>query len=109
MMTVSTSEESERRLAEAMRAHATGVGRPGFVGRHPGWTADPIAPPAAPAPRSHPDGWSPAAPVAGRSGLRAALLSTRIPLLWALLGGIVVGIALALLSLLVPGFLPPLG
>ena len=107
-MAVSTSEESERRLAEAMRAHATGVGRPGFVGRHPGWTADPVGPAAAPAPRSHPDGWS-AAAAPSRSGLRAALAGSWIPLLWALLGGVVVGIALALLSLLAPGFLPPLG
>ena len=44
MMTVSTSEESERRLAEAMRAQATGVGRPGFVGRNPARSAGPDRP-----------------------------------------------------------------
>ncbi len=38
-----------------------------------------------------------------------ALASTRLTLLLALLGGVVLGIALALLSLLVPGALPPLG
>ncbi len=44
-MTVSTSEESERRLGEAMRAHASGAGRPGFVGRNPGPLAEhPAAP-----------------------------------------------------------------
>jgi hypothetical protein len=36
-------------------------------------------------------------------------VSTRLPLLLALLGGVVLGIALALLSLFAPGVLPPLG
>ena len=42
-------------------------------------------------------------------GLWTALVSTRYPLLLALLGGVVLGVALALLSLLAPGVLPTLG
>lgn len=96
MMSVSTSEESERRLAEAMRAQAAGAGRPGFVGRHPdSLTSTGGAPP--PAPPEPP--W----------GLWSALVSSRLPLLLALLGGVVLGVALALLSLLAPGVLPALG
>lgn len=68
------SEESERRLAEALRAQARGGGRP-----------------ASP-PRGEPD----------RMSIRTALLL-------ALLGGAVLGMALALLSLLAPGLLPALG
>ena len=69
------SDDSERRVAEALRARATGAGRPG----------------AAPM-RSEPDG-----------------LSARTALLLTLLAGAVLGMVLALLSLLVPGALPPLG
>ena len=56
-------------------------------------------------------GGAPASPALPErsSGLWSALLSSRLPLLLALLGGIVVGIALALLSLLAPGVLPTLG
>ena len=108
-MSVSTSEESERRLAEAMRAQATGVGRPGFVGRNPGRSASAATDPPAPDRPRRP------AAAAGRrraeqpSGLWAALVQLRFPLLLALLGGIVLGVALALLSLLAPGCCPPLG
>jgi hypothetical protein len=116
MMTVSTSEESERRLGEAMRAHASGAGRPGFVGRNPGPLAEhpaaPTGPRAGQAAPSHAAAVRPGAAAAGREHrpqLMVALASTRLTLLLALLGGVVLGIALALLSLLVPGALPPLG
>jgi hypothetical protein len=77
MMPVSTSDDSERRVAEALRARASGAGRPG-------------------APRTA------RATPASATGARKALLI-------ALLGGVVLGVALALLSLLVPGLLPALG
>jgi hypothetical protein len=117
MMSVSTSEESERRLAEAMRAQASGLGRPGFVGRNPGTlganAAGPTSPVGSPAVagRAHPaSGWAGAGGLDAESpGFWAALVSTRYPLLLALLGGVVLGVALALLSLLAPGVLPTLG
>jgi hypothetical protein len=114
MMTVSTSEESERRLAEAMRAHASGVGRPGFVGRNPGSPAGHLggptgANPAPPQPWSGPGGAAAGTDAQGRAGVWRALVDARLTLLLALLGGAVLGIALALLSLLAPGVLPPLG
>jgi hypothetical protein len=74
MTSVSSSDDSERRVAEALRARATGAGRVGV--------------PRAVRP----------APVAGPD--------VRIALLIALLGGVVLGVALALLSLLAPGVLP---
>jgi len=77
MMPVSTSDDSERRVAEALRARASGSGRPGV-------------------PRTA------RATSASGTGARTALLI-------ALLGGVVLGVALALLSLLVPGLLPALG
>jgi hypothetical protein len=77
MTPVTTSDEPERRVAEALRAHASGAGRAG------------LARPALPAPRSG-------------TGVGTALLLT-------LLGGAVLGVALALISLLFPGVLPPLG
>ncbi len=70
-----TADESERRVAEALRARATGAGRPG----------------AAPM-RSESEG-----------------MSARTSLLLALLAGAALGMVLALLSLLAPGVLPPLG
>lgn len=134
MMPVATRDEAERRLAEAMRAQAIGAGRPGFVGRNPSTLGapptDPIRPhgpavtrppvqgPANQAATGHATGaaapaaqpWAGSAGVpAGPPGLWAVLVSTRFPLLLALLGGVVLGIALALLSLLVPGALPTLG
>jgi len=120
-MSVSTSEESERRLAEAMRAQATGVGRPGFVGRNPGSLGAPPGPPNGPyggpagaaGQRFTSGGWSASAaraqPVEHPQPLWAAIASSRLALLLALVGGVVLGVALALLSLLVPGALPPLG
>jgi hypothetical protein len=80
---VSTSDESERRVAEALRARAAGAGGPAT----PGFGAP------RPLPRQAP-----------RSGT-----SVRTALLIALLGGAVLGCALALLSLLAPGVLPALG
>jgi hypothetical protein len=117
MMSVSTSEESERRLAEAMRAQASGLGRPGFVGRNPGTlgadAAGPTGPVSSPALAGRAaarTGWADGAGLGAESpGLWAALVSTRYPLLLALLGGVVLGVALALLSLLAPGVLPTLG
>jgi hypothetical protein len=96
MMSVATSEESERRLTEAMRAHASGVGHPGFVGHRGG---SPVAHSDAPAPAATP----------ARSGFLAELARSRVPLLLALLSGIVLGVALAVLSLLTTGVLPALG
>jgi hypothetical protein len=75
---VTATDESERRLAEALQARATGAGGRGTT---------------RPAPRT-----------AGRSGT-----STATALVLALLGGAALGTALALLSLLAPGLLPPLG
>ena len=68
-------DESERRLAEALRAQARGGGRP-------------VVPP--------------------RRAARATPSVRALLLLW-LLGGAVLGCALALLSLLVPGALPAFG
>jgi hypothetical protein len=72
---VSSADESERRVAEALRARATGAGRPGGVPMRGERAGTPI----------------------------------RTALVLALLGGAALGIVLALLSLLVPGSLPPLG
>ena len=80
---MTSSEESERRLAEALRARATGAGHPGAVRARPG---------IAQAERPEPAGM----------GIRTALVL-------ALLAGALLGTALALLSLLVPGLLPLLG
>jgi hypothetical protein len=75
---VTATDESERRLAEALQARATGAGGRGTT--------------------------HPARRVPGRAGT-----STAAALLLALLGGAVLGTALALVSLLAPGVLPPLG
>jgi hypothetical protein len=80
MRSVTATDESERRLAEALQARATGAGR---------GTTGPTGPPR-------------------RAAVRSGT-STRTALLLALLGGAVLGTALALLSLLAPGVLPPLG
>jgi hypothetical protein len=80
MRSVTATDESERRLAEALQARVTGAGQ-GATG--------PTGPPR-------------------RAAVRSAT-STRTALLLALLGGAVLGTALALLSLLAPGVLPPLG
>jgi hypothetical protein len=82
MGTVTTSEESERQLAEALRARATGAGGP------------PVRPPGSRA----------------RSRRAAAEpMRARTALLLALAGGILLGALLALLSLLDPTLLPPIG
>jgi hypothetical protein len=78
MTSVTGSDESERRLAEALRASATGAPRGAASAR--------------PVPRAA------ARPVT----------SARTALLIALLGGAVLGMLLALVSLLAPGVLPPL-
>lgn len=79
MTSVTTDDESERRLAEALRARATGAGRPSRA-----------------VPRPARDRW-------------ALDADTRTALLIALLGGVAIGTVLALLSLMVPGLLPALG
>jgi hypothetical protein len=75
---VTATDESERRLAEALQARATGAGGRGStpLARH----------------------------VPGHSGTSAATA-----LLLALLAGAALGTLLALVSLLAPGVLPPLG
>jgi hypothetical protein len=75
---VTATDESERRLAEALQARARGTGGRGTT--------------------------RPGRPVPLRSGT-----STSTALLLALLGGTALGAALALLSLLAPGVLLPLG
>ena len=75
---MTATDESERRLAEALQARATGAG-----GRGP---------------------TRPRLRVPGRAGT-----STGTALLLALLGGAALGTVLALVSLLAPGVLPPLG
>jgi hypothetical protein len=77
MTSVTATDEPERRLAEALRARASGAANG----------------PARPARRA-----------AARSGT-----STGAALLLVLLGGAVLGTLLALVSLLAPGVLPPLG
>jgi hypothetical protein len=77
MTSVAVSDESERRVAEALSAHASG------------------APQGAPRP-ARPGRERPG------TGLTTALLI-------ALLGGAALGCVLALISLLAPGVLPPLG
>jgi hypothetical protein len=72
-----TIDESERRLAEALRAQARGGGRP-------------------------------PAPTSGSSAPPADVSVRTLLLLW-LLGGAVLGSALALVSLLLPGVLPAFG
>jgi hypothetical protein len=78
MAPVTATDESERRLAEALQARATGAGGRGRTRA--------------------------ASRVSGRAGT-----STGTALLLALLGGATLGTVLALLSLLAPGVLPPLG
>jgi hypothetical protein len=82
---VSTGDEPERRLAEALRARATGAGRPG-----------PLMP------------LMPSAAAAGRRPASAGPSIVTI-LLIALLVGAVLGSTLALISLLLPGLVPALG
>lgn len=112
MMSVSTREESERRLAEAMRAQAIGAGRPGFVGRTPvvsrSAPTDPIGP-TVPVPPPLPTPRAVSAEPEPAPGLWQMLRDTRLALLFALLGGVVLGVALALFSLLAPGVVPGLG
>jgi hypothetical protein len=75
---VTATDESERRLAEALQARATGAPGRGST--------------------------RPARRVSGRVGT-----STGTALVLALLGGVALGTLLALVSLLAPGVLPPLG
>jgi hypothetical protein len=79
MVAVTRSVEPEQRLAEALRARATGAGRVG---------------PAGPPPRGGPD---------------PDIAAARLALAAALAVGVLVGVLLALLSLLAPGVLPPIG
>ena len=99
MRSVTATDESERRLAEALQARVTGAGRgttgaTGIcmnvveIGAGQGATGQ-TGPPR-------------------RAAVRSGT-SARTALLLALLGGAVLGTALALVSLLAPGVLPPLG
>ncbi|WP_214368368.1 hypothetical protein [Pseudonocardia sp. H11422] len=92
-------DESEQRLSEALRARATQAGRPG--GGSPPYPPPPGARPVPPGGRAHGARPGPA------PGLPLAQVGRA--LLVALLAGAVLGCALALLSVLVPGLLPPLG
>lgn len=98
-MTVSTSEESERRIAEALRARATGAGRPVPLAGYT--TAGPSEAPAEHASAEDDRGVA--------EELRAALAAARMVLLYALLGGILLGVVLALVSVLAPGSFPSFG
>jgi hypothetical protein len=86
MTTVTRSDDPERKLSEALRARATGAGMP-LAGPVP--TAVPRA--------------------ARRAAVAPQGMSARMSLALTLLGGLVLGAALALLSLWAPGLLPPLG
>ncbi|WP_142052510.1 hypothetical protein [Pseudonocardia kunmingensis] len=79
---MTASDESERRVAEALSARASGAPRG--------------------TPRPAPSGRA-------RSGRAPSGTSLTTALLIALLAGAVLGSALALISLLAPGVLPPLG
>lgn len=91
MMSTVTSDDAERRLAEALRAQAVGGQRPGLS------AIQPVGGQSYAPPRSRQ-----VAPPAPSSGLRTALLL-------ALLAGAVLGAVLALMSLWMPGMLPPIG
>ena len=78
MTVVTRSAEPQQRVADAVRARATGAGHPGS---DPSWDDDTEEGP----------------------------LNTRLALLIALGAGFVIGVLLALLSVLAPGVLPPLG
>ena len=86
MAAVSTGDDAERRLAEALRAQAVGVQRPG-----------PSASQAYAPPRAR----RVAAPDPG--------VTLRTVLLLALLAGALLGAVLALMSFWLPGALPPIG
>lgn len=113
-MVVTAGEEPERRVAAALRAQATGVGHP--LASRPAAPAAPssgVPSPGAPPPAgaAATDRADRTAAAAGRAttGLRSALAGSRVTLALVLLGGLVLGTALALLSLVAPGVLPPLG
>ncbi|MHA6797102.1 hypothetical protein ACVGVM_26850 [Pseudonocardia bannensis] len=88
-------DESEQRLSEALRARATQAGRPG--GAPPPYAPAPAPRPVSPGGRTGAARPAPPLAQAGRA------------LVVAFLAGAVLGCALALLSVLVPGLLPPLG
>jgi hypothetical protein len=86
MAVVTSGDDAERRLAEALRAQAVGVQRPG-----------PTASQAYAPPRVR----RAAAPEPG--------ITLRTALLLALLVGALLGAVLALMSFWLPGALPPIG
>jgi hypothetical protein len=123
-------DAAERRLAEALGAQASLAAAPGSTRASlPGSTgATPqpastgsagLLPPGAPDPRTGVPGGptrrrreaAPSGPSAapGRSGGPDSATRLRRALLIALLAGVLLGCALALLSVLVPGLLPALG
>jgi hypothetical protein len=84
---VTRSGDPEQRLTEALRVRSTGAGRVGAL--------PPVGPPAGPPPL-----WV-------EVGLHTT--GTRLALAAALAGGILIGVIFAVLSLVAPGVLPPLG
>jgi len=88
MMSVVTSgDDAERRLAEALRAQAVGVQRPGPS------VSQAYAPP----------------PRVRRAAVPEPGITLRTALLLALLAGALLGAVLALMSFWLPGALPPIG
>ena len=87
------SGDPEQRIADALRARSTGAGR----GGPPPLAGPPAAPPVPPRP---PSLWA-------EAGLDTT--GTRLALGAALAGGILLGVIFAVLSLVEPGVLPPLG
>lgn len=92
-MTLVTSDDPERRLAEALRAQAVGVQRPG----------QPVAP------RPPVAGLGHMPTVNRRVPAPEPGTSVRTALLLALLVGALIGAMLGLMSLWLPGMLPPIG
>jgi len=96
---VTRSGDPEQRIAEALRARSTGAGRAGLL------------PPSGPPPSSPPR--SPSRPSSQLSTLWDEIglhtTGTRLALGAALAGGILLGVLFAVVSLVAPGVLPPLG
>ncbi|MDN5859699.1 MAG: hypothetical protein L0H84_13860 [Pseudonocardia sp.] len=86
-----TGDDTERRLAEALRAQAAGGQRPGLSGSQDGTGY----------------GYGPRRP--RRAASRPQSTGVGAVLLLALLVGVVIGVVLALMSLGLPGVLPPIG
>ncbi|MEK6443255.1 hypothetical protein [Pseudonocardia sp. T1-2H] len=99
--------DPEQRLAEAMRAHASQSGGSAPYVPEPGPSATRYQPPPQHTPGPPAAPWT--APDRGRAAPGSALGPILWPLLIALLAGAVLGCGLALISILLPGVLPPIG